>query len=132
MPAAKPAPSETLGMAERYQNLNTRQVMKYLGVTSRESVWKDVREGRLPKPRYLAPHRPVWRLGEVVDHLEGKMQPYEAEARGFKGDSPQERKEKASKPTKEANEKLQPKTEASNLTPSKKDELRARFGLKRK
>jgi predicted DNA-binding transcriptional regulator AlpA len=128
MPAAKPAPSETLTMSERYQNLNTKQVMKYLGVTSRESVWKDVREGRLPKPRYLAPHRPVWRLGEVIDHLEGKLQPFEAEARGFKGDSPQERKEKIIK----AIEKPQPKEETPVLTPSKKDALRARFGLKRK
>jgi predicted DNA-binding transcriptional regulator AlpA len=137
MPASKIVPSETLTMAERYQNLSTKQVMKYLGVESRESVWKDVREGNIPKPRYLARHRPVWRLGELVDHLEGKLQPYEAEARGFKGDSPQERKEK-SKPKDVAtvqaksSDSHQSVTPHETVTPSKRDDLHARFGLKRK
>ena len=86
MAATKPLPSETLTMAERYQNLNTKQVMKYVGAESRQTVWEYVKKGKLPKPRYVSPHRPVWRLGELLDYLEGVLEPYEAQTRGFKGD----------------------------------------------
>jgi hypothetical protein len=35
-----------------------------------QTVWLYVKEGKLPKPRYLLPNRPVWRFGEVVDQVE--------------------------------------------------------------
>jgi predicted DNA-binding transcriptional regulator AlpA len=73
-------------MAERYKNLNTKQVMEYLGVESRQTVWMYVKEGKLPKPRYLSPHRPVWRLGEVVDQLEKNLKPFDIGAKGFRGE----------------------------------------------
>lgn len=60
-------PSDDLPVAERYKLLTTRQVMAYIGVESRQSVWRYVKAGKLPEPRYLAPKRPVWRLGEVID-----------------------------------------------------------------
>ena len=74
--------SETLTLADRYKNLNTAQVLEYIGATRRETVWAYVKQGKLPRPRYLSPKHPVWRLGEVIDYLEGVYVPYEAEARG--------------------------------------------------
>ena len=66
-------PSDGLPLAERYRLLTTCQVMAFVGVRSRQSVWRYVKQGKLPKPRYLGPRRPVWRLGEVIDHLVEKM-----------------------------------------------------------
>ena len=102
-------------MAERYQNLNTAQVMRYVGAESRQTVWEYVKQGKLPRPRYISPHRPVWRLGEVVDHLEGVLEPYDAQARGFKGD-PEVQGTRADKTAKG----------------STAEKLRERFGLGRK
>ena len=86
MAISKALPSEHLTMAERYQNLSTRQVMKYVGVECRQTVWELVKQGKLPKPRYLSAHRPIWQLGELVDYLEDKLEPFDASVRGFKGD----------------------------------------------
>ena len=80
--AERKLPSENLILGERYKNLNTTQVMDYLGVTCRSTVWLYVREGKLPKPRYISPKNPVWRLGEVIDHLEGVYVSYEEGAQG--------------------------------------------------
>ncbi len=77
---------ETLSLTARYKNLNANQVKEYLGVESRQTVWQYVKEGKLPKPRYLSPHRPVWRLGEVVDQLEKNLKPFEVGARGLRGE----------------------------------------------
>lgn len=63
-------PSCDLPLAERYRLLTTRQVMVLVGVRSRQSVWRYVKQGKLPKPRYLGPRRPVWRLGEILDSLD--------------------------------------------------------------
>jgi len=78
-------PSEELSAFEKYQELSTAQVAKLVGVTTRQSVWSYVKEGKLPKPRYLAEHKPVWRLGEVLDHTHQLMQQTKAEAM-FKGE----------------------------------------------
>jgi predicted DNA-binding transcriptional regulator AlpA len=75
-----------LSNAERYKNLSTKQVLEYIGATRRETVWAYVRLGKLPKPRYLRAHRPVWRLGEVLDHLEHKMLGYDERQRGLRGE----------------------------------------------
>jgi predicted DNA-binding transcriptional regulator AlpA len=85
-------PSETLSAGERYKNLNTAQVMEYIGATRRETVWAYVKGGKLPKPRYLSAKHPVWRLGEVIDHLEGVLEPYDAEPRGIIGEGEEEAK----------------------------------------
>ena len=79
-------PSETLTQAERYKNLNTRQVMAYIGTECRQTLWKYVKLGKLPKPRYIRPNRPLWRLGEVVDHLERNLKSSDEGKRGFRGD----------------------------------------------
>ena len=79
-------PSETLTQAERYKNLSTRQVQAYIGAECRETVWEYVRLGKLPKPRYISPHRPLWRLGEVVDVLERNLKTSDEGKRGFRGD----------------------------------------------
>jgi predicted DNA-binding transcriptional regulator AlpA len=80
--AERNLPSENLVLGERYKNLNTSQVMEYIGVTCRSSVWLYVKEGKLPKPRYISPKNPVWRLGEVIDHLEGVYVSFEEGAQG--------------------------------------------------
>jgi len=94
--------------AERYKQLNSKQLMAYIGTTRRNTVWDYVRRGILPPPRYIQPHRPVWRLGEVVDALE-RLPGAEAK-RGYRGHVTTEKKPEA----------------ASTL-----ERLRERFGLKR-
>ena len=81
------APSESMSSFERYKQLSTKQVMEYVGVTTSQTVWQYVREGKLPQPRYLSPHKPIWQLGEVVDHVQGQLADFEDEVRGFKGDA---------------------------------------------
>ena len=85
MSATQETPSKNLTMAERYQNLSTAQVMKYIGAESRQTVWDYVKTEKLPKPKYIAAHRPVWQLGELVDHLDKVLEPYESGISGFKG-----------------------------------------------
>jgi predicted DNA-binding transcriptional regulator AlpA len=80
-------PSDSLSPIERYKQLSTKQVMEYIGVSSPASVWNYVKEGKLPKPRYLSPHKPIWQLGEVIDHIEEQLATYEDEVRAFKGDA---------------------------------------------
>jgi len=77
-------PSESLTAFERYQELNMNQVAKLIGVTSRQSVWRYIKEGKLPEPRYLAPKRPVWRLGEVLDHTHNQLKSFEEVTHPFK------------------------------------------------
>jgi len=86
MAVTKESPSKTLTMAERYQNLSTAQVMKYVGAESRQTVWEYVKQGKLPKPKYISPHRPIWQLGELLDHLEDKLELYDTSVRRAKGD----------------------------------------------
>jgi predicted DNA-binding transcriptional regulator AlpA len=66
-------PSEKLTAYERYQELNTEQVMKLIGAKSRQTVWLYTKQGKLPQPRYISPRRPLWRLGELLDHTHHLM-----------------------------------------------------------
>ena len=79
-------PSRQLTALEYYQHLNTKQVMGIIGASNPRTVWKYVEEGKLPKPHYPSPHRPVWRLGEVVDVFGQHLEPYDAAPRAFRGD----------------------------------------------
>ena len=95
-------PSRQLSALEYYQHLNTKQVMGVIGASNVRTVWKYVEEGKLPKPHYPSPHRPVWRLGEVVDVFGRHLEPYDAAPRAFRGseklgqtDAPEPVKEKA-------------------------------------
>ncbi len=90
MAHVKEKPSDKLTAFERYQELNARQVAKYVGVETTKSVWVYVKEGKLPQPRYLAPHKPIWRLGEVLDHTHALMQAPSKAVQGFKGNELQE------------------------------------------
>jgi len=40
----------------------------------------------VPEPRYLKPGKPIWRLGELLDHTHPKMKGYDEEPRAFRGD----------------------------------------------
>lgn len=79
-------PSRALTALEYYQHLNTKQVMGVIGASNVRTVWKYVEEGKLPKPHYPSPHRPVWRLGEVVDVFGAQLEAYDAAPRSFRGD----------------------------------------------
>lgn len=85
MSQIKPKPSDKLSAFEKYQELSARQVAKFIGVETTKSVWVYVKQGKLPQPRYLAPHKPVWRLGEVLDHTHALMQAPSKAVQGFKG-----------------------------------------------
>ena len=60
--------------------------MQFLGITDRSTLWRYLKEGKIPEPRYLSPGKPIWRLGEVLDHTHALMKTYKEEPRGFKGD----------------------------------------------
>lgn len=62
-------PSEALDPVDAHRRLTTRQVMELVGVKSKNTLWKRVREGKLPAPRYQVERQPRWVLGEVVDAL---------------------------------------------------------------
>ena len=59
--------------------------MGVVGASNPRTVWKYVEAGKLPKPHYPSPHRPVWRLGEVVDVFGQHLEPYDAAPRAFRG-----------------------------------------------
>jgi len=62
-------PSELLDPLDAHRRLTTKEVMALIGVKSKNTLWKRVREGKLPQPKYQAPKQPRWVLGEVVDAL---------------------------------------------------------------
>ena len=62
-------PSEALDPVDAHRRLTTRQVMELVGVKSKNTLWKRVRAGKLPAPRYQAERQPRWVLGEVLDAL---------------------------------------------------------------
>ena len=80
-------PSEQLSPFERYKELSTKQVAEYIGVSNYSSVWRYVQAGKLPQPRYLTAHKPIWRFGEVIDHTHALMQTPNNTVQGFKGES---------------------------------------------
>ncbi len=58
-----------LSALEHYSQLTSPEVCRLFGV-SRTTLWKWVREGRIPEPRYIETREPRWRLGELVPLLE--------------------------------------------------------------
>lgn len=62
-------PSELLDPLDAHRRLTTKEVMALIGVKSKNTLWKRVREGKMPRPRYQAPRQPRWVMGEVVDAL---------------------------------------------------------------
>lgn len=66
---AEKRPSELLDPLDAHRRLTTKEVMALIGVKSKNTLWKRVREGKVPRPRYQAPRQPRWTLGEVVDAL---------------------------------------------------------------
>lgn len=76
--------SDSLPIYEKYRELNTSRVAELKGI-SRAELWRRVKDGRLPKPKYKKPHCPTWYLGEILDHDEHLAQNYEAQQRGRKG-----------------------------------------------
>jgi predicted DNA-binding transcriptional regulator AlpA len=56
---------EPLAWADAEPLVTTREAAK-LRRCSIATIWRDVAAGRLPKPTYLAPSRPRWRLRDVI------------------------------------------------------------------
>jgi predicted DNA-binding transcriptional regulator AlpA len=82
----KQLPSQKLDPLQAHRRITTRQVMELAGIKSRNTLWKRVNEGKLPKPVYLEPHQPQWVFGEVLDALQQNTKPFDSQVRGFKGD----------------------------------------------
>ena len=59
-----------LSALEYYSQIDSKEVCRLLGFKSRTTLWNWVKQGKLPEPRYPAPHEPRWRLGEIVELLE--------------------------------------------------------------
>ena len=62
--------AKELSAIEYYCQIDSKDVCRLLGFKSRTTLWNWVRAGKLPEPRYPAPHEPRWRLGEIVELLE--------------------------------------------------------------
>lgn len=45
------------------------------------TFWRDLKRGRLPKPIYVSPRAPRWRLSEIVASVEACRTPDTGEAR---------------------------------------------------
>ena len=122
-------PSEKMSAFEREKRLSTKGMTELLDV-SRQTVWRRVKAGKLPKPIYPETHQPRWKFGEVMDWIEGFEKPYEAEARGLKGD---EKLDEFVPPVRPTNKEVGKPQEVSE--PPKQEEdtlgtrLRKRFGL---
>ena len=122
-------PSTKMSAFEREKRLNIKSMMELLDV-SRQTVWRKVKAGKLPKPVYLEAHQPRWKLGEVMDWIEGFEKPYEAEARGLKSD---DTLDEFVPPVQPKNQEVGRPQEVNE--PSKQDKdtvgakLRKRFGL---
>lgn len=71
-----------LSALEYYSQLTSPEVCRLFGI-SRTTLWKWVREGRIPEPRYIEVREPRWRLGELVPLLE-KLPRMKDAPRGFK------------------------------------------------
>lgn len=58
----------------RSEWLSDVQVARYLGVKSRDTIWRWSREGRLPAPVKLGPNCTRWKLAQLEAHLEAHSQ----------------------------------------------------------
>ena len=72
-----------LSALEHYSQISGPEVCRLFGI-SRTTLWKWVKAGRLPEPRYVEAHEPRWRLGELVEVLEKQPRMRDA-PRGAKG-----------------------------------------------
>lgn len=72
-------------VTEYYRELTTGDVMELVGLKTRQSVWRWVKQNKLPSPRYAAPHAPRWYLGEVLEHRQQNTQHFADAPRGLKG-----------------------------------------------
>lgn len=62
-----------LSAADYYKQLSTAEVAKLLGV-GKTTVWKYVKTGVIPKPRYPLPKTPKWKLGEIIETYEQHLE----------------------------------------------------------
>lgn len=76
---------QELSAAEYYRELTTQDVMALVGLKSRQSVWRWVKQNKIPAPRYASPHAPRWYLGEVLEHRQKQSQVFKDAPRGLKG-----------------------------------------------
>jgi predicted DNA-binding transcriptional regulator AlpA len=83
--SARPVLSRELTAQEYYQHLSTDDVRILIGAKTKATVWIYVKQGKLPKPRYPSPHRPIWRLGEVIETFEKHLESYDDAPRAFRG-----------------------------------------------
>lgn len=58
-----------LSALEHYSQLTGPEACRLFGI-SRTTLWKWVKAGRIPEPRYIEAREPRWRLGELVPLLE--------------------------------------------------------------
>jgi predicted DNA-binding transcriptional regulator AlpA len=94
-----------LTAVEFYSQVGTNEVMRLFGWKSKTTLWKKVAEGKIPEPRYLEPHEPRWRLGELVEVLEKQPKMKEA-PRGLIGRVEAESPSKNSKKSQSVWERL--------------------------
>ncbi len=72
-----------LSALDYYSQVSGPEVCRLFGI-SRTTMWKWVKAGRIPEPRYIEAHEPRWRLGELVALLEKQPRMHDA-PRGAKG-----------------------------------------------
>ena len=82
LPKTQKAAARELSALEYYSQVSGPEACRLFGV-SRTTLWKWVKAGRLPEPRYLGAREPRWRLGELVPLLEA-LPKMEDAPRGFK------------------------------------------------
>ena len=61
-----------LSAADYYKQLSPKEVSELLGI-GKTTVWKYVKEGIIPEPRYPTPKQPKWKLGEVIEVYEAHL-----------------------------------------------------------
>ena len=58
--------------------LRLPQVME-LTAAARSTIWKWVKEGEFPQPVKLSPRVTVWRLSEIEEWIESKVQEHQVQ-----------------------------------------------------
>lgn len=104
MKQEKPNPLPT---AEYYQELTTQDLMTLVGLKSRQSIWRWVKQNKLPQPHYATPHAPRWYLGEILEFRQKQTKSFKEAPRGLKG-----------------------QVETQNQNETKLNKILERFGLK--
>ncbi len=89
-----------LSALEHYSQLTGPEACRLFGI-SRTTLWKWVKAGRIPKPRYIEAREPRWRLGELVPLLEALPKMSDA-PRGLKAQQGEEDSATTPKPAKKS------------------------------